>query len=102
MFEAGESAWHQKGTWKQMKTALGMAATFTCPQCGLTGMLDPPDFKISPDGTVEPSVDCPEQKDSVNCPFHDRIRLIGWEADRVHDYRALKMRKGSRPLRGHG
>ena len=87
MHEARESAWHELGTWKQIKTCWGLSAQFTCPDCGLTRFLDLREFHIAPDGIVEPSIDCPGDKDSMDCPFHDRIKLIDWEPGKLHDYR---------------
>jgi hypothetical protein len=46
---------------------------FCCPDCGLCGALD--DHEISPDGTVVPSVVCPNDE----CDFHETVRLQGYE-----------------------
>lgn len=42
-----------------------------CPN-GHAGQLD---HEIAPDGTVTPSVQCPED----GCSFHDMVKLANWE-----------------------
>lgn len=58
------------GTWQLVKTKNEPSASFVCPDCGFFGSLL--DHQIAEDGTVSPSVDCPD------CSFHEHIRLEGW------------------------
>ena len=51
-----------------------MSAAFNCPFCGAHGTLE--DHEIKADGTVEPSLICPN--DEKGCMFHDHVRLLGW------------------------
>jgi hypothetical protein len=57
----------EQGTWKIMNGKVWVA----CPGCGLMAMLD---HEVAADGTVTPSLDCPEQR----CAFHEWVRLEGW------------------------
>lgn len=88
MFAAKESAWHERGTWKELKDGENKSATFTCPECSVVGILDLNDFSIKEDGTIEPSVDCPTE----GCAFHDRVILVDWNPNQVRDYRPLQQR----------
>ena len=88
MYIARESAWHEKGTWKQLHTDKGLSATFACPRCGTMGALQ--DHEISSDGQTDVSVQCTVK----DCDFHDVVILQGWERDVKHDYRSLEMKKG--------
>lgn len=60
-------------TWKPVTMAKGngRSALFSCSN-GHPGSLF--DHSISEDGTVTPSVVCPED----GCTFHEHIRLVGW------------------------
>ena len=58
-------------TWTLLRTAKGWSAMAVCSN-GHEGSLD--DHTIAGDGTVTPSVVCPEKK----CGFHDHIQLAGW------------------------
>lgn len=51
-----------------------LSAAFDCPKCGVHGDLS--DHTIRTDGSVEPSIVCPN--DTKGCDFHDHIRLLGW------------------------
>ena len=68
VFEDPPNTW-----WPVRKQNGDFIATYQCPanHCGL---LD--EHTIHDDGTVEPSVVCTQD----NCTFHDRIKLLGWEA----------------------
>lgn len=46
-------------------------ARLVCPN-GHFGLLD--DHAVAQDGTVSPSVQCPEE----GCDFHEEVRLEGW------------------------
>ena len=60
-------------TWRPVR--IGSSERFTamvvCAN-GHSGLLE--DHEIGPDGTVSPSLVCPE----VGCPWHETIRLDGW------------------------
>ena len=86
MYAARESAWHEKGTWKQLHTDKGISATLTCPLCGVTGTLE--NLFIELDGKTDVSVDCITE----GCDFHDVVILQGWEKETKHDYRSLGTR----------
>ena len=63
---------YRPGSWKRLAlSAGGRSASFTCPN-GHHGSLI--DHRITEDGTVDPSVVCPEG----GCNFHEYIRLVGW------------------------
>lgn len=47
------------------------SAMIVCPNCHIMGTIS--DHNISEDGTVTPSVICPE------CDFHDMIKLLEWK-----------------------
>jgi hypothetical protein len=65
---------HKPGTWKALQNIRkGLSATFACPKCHMVGSLS--DHEIAPDGTVTPSVVCPNEA----CDFHEYIQLEGWE-----------------------
>ena len=58
---------HQKpGTWMSLGKGIVL---FTCPNCGTIGTFD---HEIAPDGTVTPSVVCPD------CEFHEWLKLDDW------------------------
>lgn len=60
------------GTWWPLRLEGGvLSASFTCP-FGHFGTLT--DHYIDADGTVQPSVICPEP----GCGFHEVVRLEGW------------------------
>lgn len=58
-------------SWKPLYGGPQVSASFTCP-AGHKGVLL--DHEISADGTVQPSVVCPQD----GCTFHDFVRLAGW------------------------
>lgn len=60
----------QPGTWNLWSTGK-RRVLFACPLCGDVGLLN---HEISDEGIVTPSVQCP----SLNCTFHDMIKLLGW------------------------
>lgn len=60
-----------KGSWKEFDLETKPSATFKCPNCGAYGVLE--DHEIGGDGSVTPSVVCPE-----DCGFHDYVMLVGW------------------------
>lgn len=47
-------------------------AVLCCPDCGETGGLD---HEIDNDGTVTPSLVCPND----GCSFHEMVKLKDWE-----------------------
>lgn len=58
--------------WRPMKRADGCpTAWFRCPNGRLGGLSA---HTIAADGTVSPSVVCPQD----GCGFHDHIKLLGW------------------------
>lgn len=73
MIDIGKGPKEKAGTWRYLSNGEVQSASFTCPKCGLPGTLEDHDIDI--DGTVAPSVECPDEK----CGFHDRIRLIDWK-----------------------
>lgn len=58
-------------TWNGLKTPEGRSATLVCPNGHYAALTD---HRIGEDGTVSPSVICPQ------CGFHENVRLEGWEA----------------------
>ncbi len=60
------------GTWQDAQSSTKRTALFKCPN-GHIGSLSGHD--IAQDGTVSPSVVCPED----GCDFHEFIKLKGWE-----------------------
>lgn len=60
----------KKDTW-QLGSVSG-SVLLRCPKCGRIGMLM--DHEILEDGTVIPSVQCPNWK----CDFHDFVQLLEW------------------------
>jgi len=54
-----------KTHWKKV----GSEVVVTCPGCNLKAYLD---HDVAADGTVTPSLDCPE------CSFHEHVKLEGW------------------------
>jgi predicted RNA-binding Zn-ribbon protein involved in translation (DUF1610 family) len=63
------------GTWKRLSLAEGgISASITCPKCGVYGTLE--SHKIHKDGSVWPSVVCPN-----DCGFHGmNVILDGWQS----------------------
>lgn len=62
----------EKGQWWGVQREGKRGATLICPGCAIhAGLMD---HAISADGSVTPSVVCPE-----DCGFHEYIRLVGWE-----------------------
>jgi hypothetical protein len=61
------------GTWRHGTSDGSPTAFFRCPQCPTLGALAGT-HDIAADGTVTPSVVCP------NCSFHEWIKLDGWPA----------------------
>lgn len=57
--------------WAPLLGGAKKSATLWCPQ-GHMGSLEGHD--IAPDGTVTPSVVCPEKA----CDWHKYVRLLGW------------------------
>lgn len=49
---------------------MGVRVFAVCPDCGLNAQLD---HDVADDGTVTPSLDCPE------CEFHAFVKLKDWE-----------------------
>jgi hypothetical protein len=62
---------YKPDTWKGVTRDGVHGAGYTCPN-GHTGSLT--DHTIASDGTVAPSVVCPED----GCNFHEYIQLEGW------------------------
>lgn len=60
-------------TWKPVATREETQALLVCSN-GHVGRLA--DHVVHEDGRVEPSVVCAED----GCGFHERVRLLGWEA----------------------
>lgn len=60
------------GTWNGGQTPIFRAVAFCCPNGHIGGLSD---HEIAPDGTVSPSVVCPEP----GCDFHEFIKLEGWQ-----------------------
>lgn len=64
-----ESRWKPtKGTWTIFA---GKHVKVSCPDCGAFGNLD---HTVDPDGTLNPSLVCPE-----DCGFHVWARLLDYE-----------------------
>lgn len=61
------------GTWNRWKVPSGHSILF-CDTNGHIGSLD--DHQIKADGTVDPSVWCPDP----NCNFHEWIILQNWDS----------------------
>lgn len=61
------------GTWRPVRRDGVRTADIICPKCGLARPLD--QFEIKADGTVHPSVECPQK----SCDFHSWIKLGGWQ-----------------------
>lgn len=60
-------------TWRRLGVAGGgISATMVCPNCNQPSALL--DHVIAPDGTVYPSVECPND----DCTFHEFVLLEGW------------------------
>ena len=62
---------HEPRTWKGLQTENGRSASLTCPQghvCSLSN------HEILSDGSVHPSVICPED----GCGFHEFVKLKDW------------------------
>jgi uncharacterized Zn finger protein len=57
-----------RGTWRSVRA--GSSVRLTCPACGFDAELD---HEIARDGTVTPSVECPN-----SCGFHEHIKLKDW------------------------
>lgn len=62
-------------SWAPLRDGDRKSATVVCP-AGHLGVLT--DHTIADDGTVTPSVVCPEQ----GCGWHEHIRLGGWPGDK--------------------
>lgn len=60
------------GTWRPVTIGGESSAFFRCPKCPTYGSLFGT-HDIADDGTVTPSVVCP------NCDFHESIKLEGWQ-----------------------
>jgi hypothetical protein len=58
----------EPGMWKGSVTIY-----VSCPKCGLIAALD---HQVADDGTVTPSLVCPE--DEGGCGWHDTVRLDSW------------------------
>ena len=61
-------------TWKGGRTPAGRTALLSCPDGHIASLSQ---HTIAADGTVSPSVVCPEP----GCDFHEHVRLVGWEAE---------------------
>lgn len=61
----------QPGTWRPITIGAATSAFFRCPKCPTYGSFFGT-HEIAADGTVTPSVACP------NCDFHDSLFLEGW------------------------
>lgn len=59
------------GSWKLIMQDSRMVVRVACPGCGVKGTLL--DHEIAPDGTVSPSLLCPDA-----CGFHEEVQLEGW------------------------
>jgi hypothetical protein len=69
--DTGRSPFPKAGHWRK-GTADGHPTAFlVCPQCPTYASLHGT-HEIAVDGTVSPSVVCP------NCDFHDFVKLEGW------------------------
>jgi hypothetical protein len=60
------------GTWKTWTARTQTIVIVACPDCG--GLVSLVDHEILPDGSVKPSVGCPD----ILCKFHADVRLVGW------------------------
>lgn len=60
------------GHWRKIRLDGRFTAKIGCPECGVTGNLA--EHVIASDGTVRPSVECP----NASCSFHATIRLDAW------------------------
>jgi hypothetical protein len=72
MLMVGRADDYRPLSWKGLQTPSGRNATLTCRNghtCALT------QHTIAPDGTVSPSLVCPE----LGCGFHEWVRLEGWQ-----------------------
>lgn len=61
----------ERGWFDRHRVDEGRIIYMTCPSCGTVASLE--EHKIDDDGTVEPSVSCPD------CAFHEHIALRGYE-----------------------
>jgi len=57
--------------WRYLRTEDGLSAWMKCPNGHLATLTD---HQIDANGTVAPSVVCPE-----DCSFHEFVRLVGWD-----------------------
>ncbi len=57
--------------WWPLTDGSQKSASVKCPECGLVCVLD---HSISDDGTVAPSLVCPEPE----CSWHVFVQLVGW------------------------
>lgn len=78
-----------RGTWKDppappfwirvLRTGKPDSATVVCPSGHVGSLLD---HEIADDGSVTPSLVCPED----GCGWHEHVRLIGWDHRRWRPY----------------
>ena len=59
------------GSWNYFAVEGALKVSFTCPYCKSLAVLD---HKVGMDGTVSPSVVCPNDR----CDFHQNIFLADW------------------------
>ena len=59
-------------SWVEIMGANGKTAYLKCPNGHAAGLWD---HEVADDGTVSPSVGCPED----GCNFHEFVKLIGWK-----------------------
>lgn len=61
----------KSGCWRRLRVSGKQTASISCPECGNVAWLD---HDIADDGTVTPSLVCPEEA----CSFHEWVKLEGW------------------------
>jgi hypothetical protein len=61
----------RKGEWRLWQQHDAVRVVVCCPDCGEVAELD---HEVSANGTVSPSLDCP----NMRCKFHESGRLEDW------------------------
>ena len=65
-----------RGTWRRWLHKDKRTVAVCCPGCG--GPFCLANHTIATDGSVSPSVVCPQTPGGQPCGFHEFIRLEGW------------------------
>lgn len=68
--------------WPMQYSSTCLTATFYCPDCGKPMSLK--NHTILDDGSVRPSVVCPNDVKPILCKFHDFVKLNGFSNVKIN------------------